>query len=180
MFVCRFRLDERYSGPPGHCHGGIIATILDEAMGKVNRLREVIAMTAQMKIDYLRPVPLNKPLRVESQEVSVRGRKHINIGEILNQKGEALARGEGLFIAIDPQRCSPSTQNRRSKLGIDLQATRAKPSGRSDCAAEQTLRSRTSPSAILQRPRQLLNSPPQLSCIHRGKTKQQTLPSRSP
>ncbi|HLQ78652.1 MAG TPA: hypothetical protein VK210_14940, partial [Terriglobia bacterium] len=23
---CRFRLDQRYTGPPGHCHGGIIAT----------------------------------------------------------------------------------------------------------------------------------------------------------
>ena len=36
MFVCRFRLDQRYTGPPGHCHGGIIATILDEAMGKTS------------------------------------------------------------------------------------------------------------------------------------------------
>ena len=92
-FVCRFRLDERYTGPPGHCHGGIIATILDEAMGKVNKLRQVIALTSQMTVDYLRPVPLNKPLRVESREVSVRGRKHVNTGEILNQKGEVLARG---------------------------------------------------------------------------------------
>jgi uncharacterized protein (TIGR00369 family) len=103
MFVCRFRLDERYMGPPGHCHGGIIATILDEAMGKVNKLRGVIALTSQMTIDYLRPVPLNKRLRVESREVSVRGRRHINIGEIVNQKGEALARGRALFIAIDPK-----------------------------------------------------------------------------
>ena len=77
-FVCRFRLDERYTGPPGYCHGGIIATILDEAMGKVNKIREVIAMTAQMKIDYLRPVPLNRPLRVESREVSAgRGRTRL-------------------------------------------------------------------------------------------------------
>jgi uncharacterized protein (TIGR00369 family) len=104
VFVCRFRLDDRYTGPPGYCHGGIIATILDEAMGKVNKLRDVIAMTAQMKIDYLRPVPLNKPLRVESREISVRGRKHVNEGEILNQKGQVLARSEGLFIAIDPAR----------------------------------------------------------------------------
>jgi hypothetical protein len=44
-FVCRFRLGKRYTGPPGHCHGGIIATILDEAMGKVNKLRHVIALT---------------------------------------------------------------------------------------------------------------------------------------
>ncbi len=104
VFVCRFRLDQRYTGPPGHCHGGIIATILDEAMGTVNKLRQVIALTSQMKVDYLRPVPLDKPLRVESREVSVRGRRHVNVGEILNQKGEVLARGRALFIAIDPRR----------------------------------------------------------------------------
>jgi uncharacterized protein (TIGR00369 family) len=103
-FVCRFRLDKRYTGPPGHCHGGIIATILDEAMGKVNKLRQVIALTSQMTVEFLRPVPLNKPLRVESRELSVRGRKHINMGEILNQRGLVLARGRALFIAVDAER----------------------------------------------------------------------------
>ena len=100
-YLCRFRLDKRYTGPPGHCHGGIIATILDEAMGKVNKLRQVIALTSEITINYLKPVPLNKPLRVESREVSVKGRRHINMAEILNQKREVLARGRGLFIAID-------------------------------------------------------------------------------
>jgi uncharacterized protein (TIGR00369 family) len=103
MFVCRFRLDERYTGPPGHCHGGIIATILDEAMGKVNKLRQVIALTSEMTVKYLRPVPLNRPLRVESREVSVRGRRHVNMAEILNQKGEVLARGRAAFVVINPK-----------------------------------------------------------------------------
>ena len=103
-FVCRFRLSKRYTGPPGHAHGGIIATILDEAMGKVNKLRHVIALTSQITVDYLKPVPLNEPLRVESREVRVHGRKHVNMAEILNTKGEVLARGRGLFIAIDPQK----------------------------------------------------------------------------
>jgi len=103
-FVCRFRLDDRYTGPPGHCHGGIIATILDEAMGKVNKLRQVIALTSRITVEYLRPVPLNKPLRVESREVSLRGRRHVNMAEILNQQGEVLARGQGLFISIDAER----------------------------------------------------------------------------
>jgi uncharacterized protein (TIGR00369 family) len=103
-FVCRFRLHKRYTGPPGHCHGGIIATILDEAMGKVNKLRHVVALTSEIKVNYLLPVPLKQPLRVESREVKVKGRKHINMAEILNQKGEVLARGQGLFIAIDPHR----------------------------------------------------------------------------
>lgn len=99
-FICRFRLGKRYTGPPGHCHGGIIATILDEAMGKVNKLRHVVALTSEITVNYLKPVPL----RVESREVKVRGRKHINMAEILNEKGEVLARSQGLFIAIDPHK----------------------------------------------------------------------------
>jgi len=39
-YRCRFRLGKRYTGPPGHCHGGIIATILDDAMSKLNKLRD--------------------------------------------------------------------------------------------------------------------------------------------
>lgn len=104
LFVCRFRLGKRYTGPPGHAHGGIIATILDEAMGKVNKLRHVIALTSTITVYYLKPVPLNKPLRVESWEVRVRGRHHTNVAEILNQKGEVLAQSRGLFIAIDPHK----------------------------------------------------------------------------
>src|SRR5664279_2162770 len=103
-FVCRFRLGKRYTGPPGHCHGGIIATILDEAMGKVNKLRHVVALTSEITVNYLKPVPLRQPLCVESREVKVKGRKHINLAEILNEKGEVLARSQGLFIAIDPHR----------------------------------------------------------------------------
>jgi uncharacterized protein (TIGR00369 family) len=103
-FVCRFRLDKRFTGPPGHCHGGIIAAILDDAMGKVNRRRHVVALTSQMTVNYLRPVPLNKPLRVESRELRVRGRRHFHGAEILNRQGAVLARGQGTFIAIDPER----------------------------------------------------------------------------
>ena len=103
-FVCRFRLGKRFTGPPGHCHGGIIATILDEAMGKVNKLRQVIALTSEIKVNYLKPVPLKQPLRVESREVRVEGRKHVNMAEIMNENDEVLARSEGLFIAINPER----------------------------------------------------------------------------
>jgi len=73
-------------------------------MGKVNKLRHVVALTSQITVDYLKPVPLNRPLRVESRELRVTGRKHVNVAEILNQNGEVLARGRGTFIAIDPHR----------------------------------------------------------------------------
>ncbi len=103
-FICRFRLGPKYVGPPGHAHGGIIATILDEAMGKVNKLRHVIALTREMKVEYLRPVPLGKWLTAEGRGKYVRGREHINLAEIRNEHGVVLARSRGKFIAIDPER----------------------------------------------------------------------------
>src|SRR4051812_49585392 len=101
---CRFRLPLRLQGPPGHAHGGIIATILDEAMGKVNKLRSVVALTASMQIEYLRPVPLGKTLVAEGTERSVRGRRHMNSAEIRSEDGQVLARSKGVFIAVDPER----------------------------------------------------------------------------
>jgi len=103
-FICHFRLSKRYTGPPGHAHGGIIASILDDAMGKVNKLRHVIALTREMTVEYLKPVPLHKPLRVEGREIKVEGRTHINAAEILNENNEVLARSRGIFIAIDPEK----------------------------------------------------------------------------
>jgi uncharacterized protein (TIGR00369 family) len=102
--ICDFKLPRKYQGPPGHAHGGIIATILDEAMGKVNKLRSVVAMTKSMDVEYLRPVPLGHTLTAVGSERSVRGRKHRNTAEIRNERGEVLARSSGLFIAIDPER----------------------------------------------------------------------------
>jgi uncharacterized protein (TIGR00369 family) len=102
--VCHFKLSRKYTGPPGHAHGGIIATILDEAMGKVNRFRNVLALTSAMDVRYLRPVPLGKLLTVTGYEQSVEGRKHVNVAEISNEQGQVLARSTGTFIAIDPEK----------------------------------------------------------------------------
>jgi uncharacterized protein (TIGR00369 family) len=102
--ICKFKLGERYTGPPGHVHGGIIATILDEAMGKVNKFRNVLALTRSMNIEYLKPVPLGETLTVTGHEDRVEGRIHVNVAEITNEAGEVLSRSTGTFIAVDPEK----------------------------------------------------------------------------
>ena len=101
--ACRVRLPRRFEGPPGHAHGGIVATILDEAMGKVNKMYGLIALTRRMEIDYLKPVPLGVPLLISGRaaEVESDGRKHFRVGEIRNEAGELLASSTGLFIEVD-------------------------------------------------------------------------------
>ena len=103
-FVCHFELPRRFEGPPSHAHGGIIATILDEAMGKVSKMRSIIAVTGTMQVNYIRPVPLSTPLVTEGWEVGVNGREHFRTAEIRNAKGEVLATSSGTFIEIDPNR----------------------------------------------------------------------------
>jgi uncharacterized protein (TIGR00369 family) len=103
-FVCSFCLGKRYTGPPGYCHGGIIATILDDAMSKLSRLHDVVAATSRMTVEYVRPVPLHKALRVESREVGKRGRRLTRVAEIVDDKGTVLARSRGIFVIINPER----------------------------------------------------------------------------
>ncbi len=100
----RFCLGDEYSGGPGFLHGGIIAVLLDEAMGKVNRFRSVRAVTAELKIEYLRPVPVGQEIVVEAREVEANGRNLFHQGEIRNAQGLLLARGSGRFVDINAAR----------------------------------------------------------------------------
>jgi len=93
-------LSDRYEGPPGYLHGGIIATLLDEAMSKANRAQGVTAMTRQMEVNYLRPVPSGCPIRVEGRVVRSEGRKHWTEARIQDADGATLAQAAGLFLAI--------------------------------------------------------------------------------
>ena len=101
---CTARIPRRFQGPPGHVHGGVIATLLDEAMSKANRQLGVVAMTRQMEIEYLKPVPLSIPIQIIGRHLSAHGRKHRCEAEIKAGDGILLARGHALFIAIDPSK----------------------------------------------------------------------------
>ena len=103
-----FRLGAVYQGGAGFVHGGIIATVLDEAMGKVCRFRGVRAVTAELTIQYLKPVPVDVDLVVEGYEVEMTGRNLFMTGEIRNVAGQVLARGKGRFVIIFPKRAATS------------------------------------------------------------------------
>ncbi|HET9994829.1 MAG TPA: PaaI family thioesterase [Candidatus Acidoferrum sp.] len=98
--VGRFVLGERYQGGAGFAHGGIIAVLLDEAMGKVCRFREVRAVTAELTVEYLKPVDVQKEIIVEGHELEQKGRNLFLAGEIRSPEGVVLARGRGRFVVI--------------------------------------------------------------------------------
>ena len=118
----RFRLGAEYQGATGFIHGGIIATVLDEVMSKVSRFRNVHAVTAELTVEYLRPVRVDEELRAEGFATRQDGRDLYREGEICNAAGVVLARGRGRFVIIDPER-----YNKRNQAGAETGAeTRAR------------------------------------------------------
>ena len=61
---------EGHQGWPQALHGGIVATLLDEAAAYVAYARGQHAATARLNIRYLQPARLNEPLRVSATLVS--------------------------------------------------------------------------------------------------------------
>ena len=104
-----FRLSADYQGAKGFVHGGIIATLLDEVMAKVSRFGGEHAVTAELTVEYKRPVPVDEDIVVEGWEVKVSERNRFREGEIRDASGVVLARGRGKFTLIDPQRLRPSS-----------------------------------------------------------------------
>ena len=98
--VCRVRLAGRFAGPPGHAHGGIIATLLDEAMSKANRARGILAMTRAMDVQYLKPVPLGQPLTLTARHTSTAGRRHQTEAALADAAGHTLATATAVFVTV--------------------------------------------------------------------------------
>jgi uncharacterized protein (TIGR00369 family) len=99
-----FRIGANYQGATGFLHGGIIATLLDEVMAKVSRFNGEHAVTAELTVEYKRPVPVDEEIVVEGWEVKVAERNRFREGEIRDASGVVLARGRARFTVIDPAR----------------------------------------------------------------------------
>ena len=96
-----FTLGPNYAGGGGFAHGGIIAVVLDEAMGKLSKLTEEKAVTAEMSVDYRKPVPVDQPIVVEGWQEQETGRNRFRVAEIRDVNGAVLARGKARFVVVN-------------------------------------------------------------------------------
>ena len=98
--IGRFRLGATYQGGAGFLHGGIIALLLDEVMGKVGRLSNLRAVTAELSVEYLKPILVDQEIVIEGRQVERKGRNLFHVGEIRDEAGVLLARGKGRFVVL--------------------------------------------------------------------------------
>lgn len=87
-------------GPPGHAHGGSLASILDEAMGWLLWSADHKVVAAHLEFDYRQPTPLDVPLRVVAELARQGTRSYHTVSRIELPDGTATVEGKGVFVEL--------------------------------------------------------------------------------
>jgi acyl-coenzyme A thioesterase PaaI-like protein len=97
-----------YEGFPGVLHGGIIASLLDEAGGRAAMVGDHthFMLTAKLEVKYRLPTPLNQPLTVWGKITAIRGRVATARAEIRLPDGLVTAQAD-VTLAELPQGVLP-------------------------------------------------------------------------
>ena len=91
--------DESYEGGPGVAHGGWTAGALDELVGHVVLQHQRLSVTGKLTVTFLRPVPINRPLRATARRVREDdGQWFVHAEIALAATGAVLAAAEGEMV----------------------------------------------------------------------------------
>ncbi len=95
-----FTPGEHFAGYENVMHGGIVTALLDEAMAKAISNQGWQAVTAEIKVRFLEPVKLDRPVVVRGI-IQERRRRVIEASARLEGRmGQELARGKARFLMV--------------------------------------------------------------------------------
>jgi uncharacterized protein (TIGR00369 family) len=111
-----FTLDEDFSGAPRFVHGGVVLTLLDEAMAWATiAIAKQFAVVKESHATFRRPVKVGEPHRVEAQVADQAGNDIATTATVVDGKGRRCAQATGKFVVL-------SERMARAAIGADLGA----------------------------------------------------------
>ncbi len=109
--IAEFTIPEYLQGFPGQAHGGVVATMLDEAMGWATYGLGIWTMTAKITVRFRDSVPLDEALTVTAWITRDRGRFVELAAELRDRGGKRLAHAEGLFARVQGKEAETLRRN---------------------------------------------------------------------
>lgn len=104
-------------GPPGHAHGGSIASLLDEAMGGAVWKGGYPAVALELTSRFRKMIPLGSVVTLTAEVTETDGRKVRTQARIEGEDGTLFAEGEALFLALDASRLGDLMERAEGMLG---------------------------------------------------------------
>jgi acyl-coenzyme A thioesterase PaaI-like protein len=119
---------EEDQGFPHVMHGGLLALLLDEAMGWAMYADHIFAVTAKMETRYRKVVGVDAPLLARAHVVRQRGRRiEIDVRQrgrrieieatISNAEGAVLVEASSLFLRMDAETEARALESFRGGVG---------------------------------------------------------------
>jgi acyl-coenzyme A thioesterase PaaI-like protein len=94
---------EAHVGFPGVTHGGLVAAVLDDVMGRLAVLRRRWVVTARMEVRYRAAAPLGVPLRFEAWATRHRRMSMHAEARALLPDGTVVTESSGTFLPLTPE-----------------------------------------------------------------------------
>jgi acyl-coenzyme A thioesterase PaaI-like protein len=83
-------------------HGGIISTVLDEAMAWATAYAGVWAVTGEMRVTFRQPLRIDEPAIVTARVVATRGRLVTTAAELVRERDRSpIATASATFLEVD-------------------------------------------------------------------------------
>ncbi len=98
--VARIWFGPETEGPPGHAHGGSLAAVLDEVLGLSAWAAGHAIVVANLNVNFRCLLPILQVVQVDTEIVSVEGRKVLVRGKVWDGKEKIYAEAECLCIEI--------------------------------------------------------------------------------
>ena len=94
-----------WEGGPGMAHGGWIASLFDDLLGRLANVGGAMRVTKQLDTHFVRPVPVGQELTVSAWHESGEGRDWFAAGRLLLvETGKVLAEAHAHFVDVDRER----------------------------------------------------------------------------
>ena len=102
--VTEYLPESHFQGFPGVVHGGILTTLLDEALSRTATSEGRWMMTGKLEMRFRSAAPVGQRLRVSARAVSSRSRMVHAVGEIrlAEHPATVIATAEGTFLPLPP------------------------------------------------------------------------------
>lgn len=98
--VSDLRFHPRFEGGPGLVHGGAIAAFFDDLIGFVPMMHLKPAVTANLSVDYRKPIRLGEMVRGEAWMTKAEGRKLFCEAAGFDEDGTVLVEVSALFLTV--------------------------------------------------------------------------------
>lgn len=93
-------LREEHGGPPTYVHGGVLAALIDEAMGAAAWHAGHRSFAVNLNFNYRQPVSPGVEIWVSARVERIEGRKAFTSGVLTLPDGAVAVEGTGIFVSV--------------------------------------------------------------------------------